>query len=141
GGSATVTITITGSEDVATLTSDSKSLTESDTALSTSGTLTLSGSDANTAALEAQAATAGTYGSVSIDAAGNWTYDTTGALDNLDAGRAAPVPYTALFRSGGSATVTITITGSEDVATLTSDSKSLTESDTALSTSGTLTLS
>src|SRR5690606_582316 len=100
-----------------------------------------SDADATAATVVAQAATAGTYGSFSIDAAGNWTYDTTGALDNLDAGQVVTEIFTVATTDGGSATVTITITGSEDVATLTSDSKSLTESDTALSTSGTLTLS
>jgi hypothetical protein len=45
GGSATVTITITGTNDVASLTSDTKALTETDAALSTSGTLTLTDAD------------------------------------------------------------------------------------------------
>jgi DNA-binding protein YbaB len=86
GGSATVTITITGTNDVASLTSDTKALTETDAALSTSGTLTLTDADTTAATVTPQTNTAGIYGQFSI-AAGAWTYTTLSALNQLDAAR------------------------------------------------------
>jgi VCBS repeat-containing protein len=141
GGSSTVTITITGSNDIASLTSDSKSLTETNAVLSTSGTLTLSDLDATDATVVAQTDMAGTYGKFSIDAAGAWSYATNDAVNQLDAGQVVSEEFTVATSDSGSAKVTITITGSNDVATLTSATTSLTETDAVLSTSGQLTLS
>src|SRR5690606_35626065 len=79
GGSATVTVNITGSEDVATLTSATQNLTETDAVLTTGGSLVLTDLDA-TAATVVPKTEAGTYGSFTIDAAGVWSYTTTSAL-------------------------------------------------------------
>ena len=70
GGSATVTVTITGSNDIASLSSDTKALTETDAALSTSGTLSLTDADTTAATVTPQTNTAGIYGEFSINAAG-----------------------------------------------------------------------
>ncbi|MCK6576410.1 VCBS domain-containing protein, partial [Myxococcota bacterium] len=140
GGSATVTITITGTNDVASLSSDAKSLTETDAVQNTAGTLTVVDADTTAATVVAQSNTAGTYGRFSIDAAGAWTYMTLSALDPLDAGQVVTDVFTVATSDGGSATVTITITGTGDVAGLSSDTASLTETDVVQNTGGTLTL-
>uniref|UniRef100_UPI002FDF5167 Ig-like domain-containing protein n=2 Tax=Zoogloea TaxID=349 RepID=UPI002FDF5167 len=140
GGSATVTITITGTNDVASLSSGSASLTETDAVQNTGGTLTLTDADTTAATVAPQTNTAGTYGRFSINAAGAWTYTTLSALDTLDAGQVVSDVFTVTTSDGGSATVTITITGTNDIASLSSGSASLTETDAVQNTSGTLTL-
>ena len=54
GGNATVTVNITGTNDVATLTSDTANLTEADAVLTTGGTLALVDLDATAATVVAQ---------------------------------------------------------------------------------------
>src|ERR1700758_5246991 len=82
GGTAsgTVTVTITGTNDAATVSSDSKSVTEGDTAaaLNSSGQLTIADPDAGEAHVVAQSTVHGTYGDFSIDANGAWTYTGNG---------------------------------------------------------------
>ena len=140
GGSATVTVNITGSQDVATLTSDTKALTETNAALTTGGTLTLADLDATDATVVPHTGTAGSYGTFSINAAGVWSYSTTDALNQLNDGQVVTEVFNVATSDGGTATVTVNITGSQDVATLTSDTKALTETNAALTTGGTLTL-
>ncbi|MCL5061036.1 MAG: VCBS domain-containing protein [Candidatus Thermoplasmatota archaeon] len=139
GGAASVTVNITGSNDVATLASATAALTETNAVLSTGGTLTLNDLDATAATVVAQT-TAGTYGSFSIDAAGGWTYTTTDALDQLNAGQVVTEVFSVATSDGGAASVTVNITGSNDVATLASATAALTETNAVLSTGGTLTL-
>ncbi|MGE6235387.1 VCBS domain-containing protein, partial [Aeromonas media] len=131
---------ITGSEDVAQLSSDSKTLTESDAVLSTGGQLVLTDLDATAATVVEQRDVAGSYGTFSVDAAGKWSYVTNDALNQLNAGQRVTETFEVATSDGGKASVTVIITGSEDVAQLSSDSKTLTESDAVLSTGGQLVL-
>src|SRR5678816_2956980 len=73
---AVLTVTITGSNDAATVSSASKAVTEGDTAaaLNTSGQLTITDPDAGEAHVVAQSNVHGTYGDFSIDADGAWSY-------------------------------------------------------------------
>ncbi|TGV91579.1 hypothetical protein EN788_61595, partial [Mesorhizobium sp. M2D.F.Ca.ET.145.01.1.1] len=70
-----IVVNITGTNDAAVLSSASVNLTETDDAadISTSGALTISDVDSDPHFV-AQAGTAGTYGSFSIDVDGNWSY-------------------------------------------------------------------
>src|SRR3954469_22323675 len=138
GGSATVTVNITGTNDVSTLTSDTKALTETNAVLTTGGTLAVTELDATDATVVAQAGTAGTYGTFVIGTDGVWSYTTSDALNQLNAGQVVTETFTVATSDGGSATVTVNITGSEDVSTLTSDTKALTETNAVLTTGGTL---
>ncbi|MHC4048046.1 VCBS domain-containing protein, partial [Bradyrhizobium sp. 23AC] len=146
-GTATgiVTVTITGSNDAATVSSDSKSVTEGDTAaaFNTSGQLTIVDPDAGEAHVVAQSNVHGTYGDFTIDADGAWSYAGNGAHDELTAGQQVQDQFTVTSQDGtASGIVTVTITGSNDAATVSSDSRSVTEGDTAaaLNTSGVLTI-
>ncbi|MCC9046562.1 VCBS domain-containing protein, partial [Neisseria gonorrhoeae] len=78
---------ITGSVDVSTLTSATANLSVSNAVLSTGGTLSLTDLDATAATVVAQTGTAGSYGSFVINSAGVWTYTTSSALNNLNAGQ------------------------------------------------------
>ncbi|MDP1954215.1 MAG: retention module-containing protein, partial [Polaromonas sp.] len=87
-----------------------KALTEGNAALTTGGDFA--------ATVVAQTGTAGTYGSFVINAAGAWTYTTSSALNNLNAGQVVTEVFTVTTTDGASSTVTVNITGSEDVSTL-----------------------
>ncbi|MCK1727677.1 VCBS domain-containing protein [Bradyrhizobium sp. 142] len=143
--SGTVTVTITGTNDAATVSSDSKSVTEADiaSALNTSGQLIITDPDTGEAHVVAQSNVHGSYGDFSIDANGAWSYAGNGAHNELTAGQQVQDQFTVVSQDGtASGTVTVTITGTNDVATVSSDSKSVTEGDTAaaLNTSGQLTI-
>ncbi|WP_435926390.1 VCBS domain-containing protein [Mesorhizobium sp. WSM4083] len=141
----TVTVTITGTNDAATVSSDSKSVNEGNTAaaLNTSGQLTITDPDTGEAHVVAQTNAAGTYGDFSIDADGAWTYTGNDAHDELTAGQVVSDTFTVTSQDGtATGTVTVTITGTNDAATVSSDSKSVNEGNTAaaLNTSGQLTI-
>src|SRR5205085_395915 len=139
----TVTVTITGTNDAATVSSDSKSVTEGDTAaaLNTSGQLKIGRASCREGDVVAQTNAHGTYGDFSIDANGAWTYTGNDAHNELTAGEQGQDQFFVPIQDGtATGTVTVTITGTNDAATVSSDSKSVTEGDTAaaLNTSGQL---
>src|SRR5258708_35877975 len=77
---AAVTVTITGTNDAAVISTDSKAITESNVAQSVSGALTVTDVD-SAATFAAQAGSAGTYGDLPIDAAGRWCYTACPSID------------------------------------------------------------
>ena len=120
--SGTVSITLTGTNDAATVSSDSKSLTETNLAadISTSGTLSIVDPDSGEAHSVAQAGTAGVYGSFAVDTNGAWTYTASSAHNELTAGQVVNDTFTVLSQDGtASGTVSITLTGSNDAAVIT----------------------
>jgi VCBS repeat-containing protein len=142
GGSATITVNITGTEDISTLTSETKTIVETDAVISTNGALVLNDRDAATASVTTQTNTSGTYGVFNILASGAWTYTTSsdGAADTITLGQTKAETFTVSTTDGRSATVNINITGTNDIGTLTCPVVALTETDTTLSTGGTLTI-
>src|SRR5213078_2277159 len=144
GTLTSVTIHIAGTNDAAVLSADVANLTETNLAadISTAGTLTISDVD-SPASFVAQAATAGTYGTFAIDSAGAWTYTASSAHNEFAAGSTYTDTFSVASADGTSTSVTINITGTNDAAVLSSDTKNLTETDSAtdISTSGTLTIS
>ncbi|SUI91498.1 retention module-containing protein [Shewanella morhuae] len=147
--STTVTITINGTDDVPTLVADTGSVTE-DTAVTVDGNLTTSGTleagtggDAGEDKFVADNFT-GNYGSLTLDANGNWVYtadNSQAAIQALNVGESLTDTFTVLNADGvTSTTVTITINGTDDVPTLVADTGSVTE-DTAVTVDGNLTTS
>src|SRR5436189_2871704 len=122
--SGTVTVTITGTNDAATVSSDSKAVSEGDTsaALNTSGLLTITDPDTGEAHVVAQTNVHGTYGDFSVDANGAWTYVGNGAHDELTRSEADTADFPAARQhSCRRVPVTVTITGTNDAATVSSD--------------------
>src|SRR5206468_3464907 len=91
----------------------------------------------------AQAATAGTYGTFAIDAAGAWTYSASSAHNEFAAGSTYTDTFSVASADGTMTAVTINIHGTNDAAVLSADTKNLTETNLAadISTAGTLTVS
>src|SRR5207302_1426632 len=90
---------------------------------------------------------AGTYGTFTLAANGNWTYtasDSQMAIQQLGAGQSITDSFTAVSSDGtASQLVTVTIHGTNDAAVLSADVRNLTETNLAadISSSGTLTIS
>ncbi|WP_192853833.1 VCBS domain-containing protein, partial [Vibrio lentus] len=152
GGTDTiiVNIDVTPINDVPTLTADTGSVTE-DTGVDGSGNLTDSGTlaagtggDAGEDKFTAETGLTGTggYGTLDVDANGNWTYtadNEQAAIQGLKANETLTDTITVTNADGvTTTTVTITINGTDDVPTLTADTGSVTE-DTGVDGSGNLT--
>jgi VCBS repeat-containing protein len=136
---ANTTLDITPANDAAVLSSDTKDLTQTNSVLSTNGTLSITDVD-SAATFVAQTGTAGQYGSFSIGADGTWTYVASSAHDEFQAGQTYTDTFTVTSADGTTTTVTVNLTGTNDAAVLSSDTKTLTETDSVLSTNGQLTI-
>ena len=123
----TLTITITGTNDVPTFSTgighDAGGVTEDATTptLSTTGTLVVSDTDHGQSGIDTTVAPvpgAGALGSIVIDAQGNWTYSVDNSkVQYLSAGEPKVETFTVKSTDGTSHDITITITGTNDVPT------------------------
>ena len=124
GGSdtETVTVTVTGTNDAAIVGGDvSGAVTEDvdpdgDGLLETSGVLTVTDADNGEASFVAETL-AGLYGSLTIDAAGNWTYEADNSqsvVQALGGGESLSDVLTVTTAEGTTQNVTITINGVND---------------------------
>ncbi|MGY6038875.1 VCBS domain-containing protein [Aeromonas sp. AE23HZ002T15] len=124
---ATVTITITGTNDDATISvatpgADQGAVKE-DVTLTTGGKLVATDVDNGEAVFQPQTAIKGAHGSFTIDADGNWNYQLDNddpAVQALKEGETLPSEHFVVKSADGSAehTVTVTITGTNDDATI-----------------------
>ena len=140
GTTTSVTINILGTNDAAVLSADVRDLTETNAALATSGTLTISDVD-SPASFVAQAGTAGSYGTFAIDTAGTWTYTASSQHNEFAAGTTYTDTFAVASADGTTTSVTINILGTNDAAVVSADVRDLSETNVALATSGTLTVS
>ena len=124
---------------------DTASVTEDDaTTLTATGALTVTDTDAGEASFTAETVT-GTYGSLTIDANGNWSYsadNTQTAIQSLGDGDSLTDTVTVQSVEGTTKSITITINGTNDSAVIGGvDTASVTEDDAAtLTASGALTV-
>jgi VCBS repeat-containing protein len=143
--SQTITVHITGTNDVAIINSPDTGDVKEDTAPTfASGTLTVQDVDAGESHFQAPSSLAGTYGDFTFDATtGEWTYTLNHAkADPLAEGQTAH-DYLTVTSADGTAndTITITIKGTNDAASISGTAAgSLTEDSVAAAT-GTLTVS
>ena len=129
GTSATVTITINGSNDSAVISSSGTTGSVTEDAgvngagnLVVNGTLSVTDTDAGQACFQA-GTTHGAYGDLALNADGTWTYtaaNSNPAIQALGNGDTLTETFTVKSTDGTSATVTITINGSNDSAVISS---------------------
>ena len=82
------------------------------------------------------------YGKFSIDASGNWTYTANTAHDEFVAGTTYTDTLTVAAADGTTHVLTVNILGTNDAAVIAGvDTRNLTETNAALTTGGTLTVS
>ncbi|WP_447774854.1 VCBS domain-containing protein [Pseudomonas chlororaphis] len=137
-----MTITVTGTNDAAVLSSASVTLSETNAPLTTGGSLTVSDID-SPESFQAQTDTAGNYGKFSIDTGGAWTYVADSAHNEFAAGTTYTDTFAVSSADGTLTSVTVHILGTNDAAVLSADIANLTETNAAvdISTAGTLTIS
>lgn len=115
---ATVTLTIDGENDVATIGGEVSGEVVEDGTLIVSGALTVADVDAGEAEVQPQTLTSGDYGAFSVDAAGVWTYELDNAntdVQALDSGETLTDSFLVTSVDGtASETVTVTINGTDD---------------------------
>src|SRR5205085_2780262 len=142
---ATVTVKITGTNDAAAVSSDTKLVSEADTAsaLNARGQHTITDCDGSSEDVLVQTNVHGTYGDFSIDASGAWTYTGNGAHDELTAGQQVQDQFTVVSQDGtvGSAHVWTPVRVNDRTAA-SAGTKLVSEADTAsaLNASGQLTI-
>ncbi|MCJ2130717.1 VCBS domain-containing protein, partial [Methylobacterium sp. E-045] len=136
----TETITITGTNDVASITGKATgAVTEDATPNSIGGQLTVADADDGEASFEAPASLAGTYGTFTFDTAtGAWTYtlaNGTPAVDKLQGGQSVTDQLVVTsFDGTDDQTISVSITGANDktvLSAITPASSSVTEAGTA----------
>ncbi|WP_223432466.1 beta strand repeat-containing protein [Pseudomonas sp. GL-B-26] len=135
-----VTVTVTGTNDAAVLSSANVTLTETNAPLTTNGSLTISDVD-SAATFVVQTNTAGSYGQFSIGTNGAWSYVADSAHNEFVAGTTYTDTFAVSSADGTLTSVTVHITGTNDAAVLSADIANLTETNAPLTTSGTLTIS
>ncbi|NQD38888.1 tandem-95 repeat protein [Permianibacter sp. IMCC34836] len=123
GTSHAVTITVTGSNDAAVIGGSSSGVVTEDSQLTATGSLSISDIDGS----NEESFTAGTYtgsfGSLVLDASGNWTYSLTAnstlAVQALDDSESITDSITVTSADGTSQVISISINGSNDAPTVT----------------------
>jgi len=121
GTTQVVRVRITGTNDAAVITGTSSvTLSETDAAITTGGTLSSSDVD-NTSAFTAQSGVIGTNGTFSIGTNGEWTYTANSAFDSLNVGDSIRDNFTVSTVDGTTHVVTVTINGTNDVAVIRGD--------------------
>ncbi|MET4707174.1 VCBS domain-containing protein [Endozoicomonas lisbonensis] len=136
GTTKDISITISGANDAAVIGGvDTGSVTEDDAAtLTATGALTVTDADTGEASFTAETIN-GTYGSVTIDANGNWTYtadNTQTAIQSLDDGDSLTETITVQALDGTPHDLDFTISGANDVAVTTQVDLGATNEDTAI---------
>ena len=147
GTAQVVTITITGANDAATIGGDNAGAVTEDGPLTDTGTLTIGDVDTGQAELTPiPAGTAGAngYGTFQVLANGQWTYtldNTNAAVQALIAGGTLQDTILVTSEDGtDTETITVTITGVNDTATIGGDNAGSVREDSSLTDSGTLTI-
>ncbi|WP_407334274.1 VCBS domain-containing protein [Enterovibrio sp. 27052020O] len=133
-----ITLTISGTNDAATVSSASVAFSETDTHITTSGTLTSTDIDNPDNAFIASLIT-GNNGDLTIDANGHWVFTANSAFNQLNVGDKVEETFTVASVDGTQSTIKVTINGTNDAATVSSATVSVDETDSAIITSGALT--
>ncbi|MEO9877623.1 MAG: VCBS domain-containing protein, partial [Anderseniella sp.] len=127
-----ITVTITGSNDAAVVGGDDQGAVTEDSdpaTLTDTGVLSISDVDTGEATFTADTI-AGTFGSLTINAAGNWTYtadNTQPAVQSLGQGETATDTITVSAVDGTSHNIDIVITGNNDAPIAAGNAASVTE--------------
>ncbi|MAC85216.1 MAG: hypothetical protein CL624_13885 [Arcobacter sp.] len=138
GTQTTITINIQGTNDTAIVSSASEILSETNSVLTTSGTLTSTDIDNEDNTFTAETVI-GTNGSVTIDENGAWNFTASSTFDNLNVGENVNEDFIVTTIDGTESTISIQINGTNDAAIVSSASEILSETNEVLSASGTLT--
>ncbi|MCV3262719.1 VCBS domain-containing protein [Vibrio harveyi] len=138
GTPSTIKVTISGTNDAATVSSATVAVDETDTPITASGTLTSTDVDNSDNAFTPDSIT-GTHGALTIDTNGHWVFTANSAFNQLNVGDKVEETFTVTSVDGTSSTIKVTINGTNDAATVSSATVAVDETDSAITTSGILT--
>ncbi len=116
---ATVNVTVNAVNDVPEIGGQTSGSVTEDTITSTSGTLTINDPDAGQSSFQAQSGLAGAYGTLNINAAGNWTYflnNSLPAVQALNSGQTLADTVNVLTADGTTQAIGITINGQNEAS-------------------------
>jgi VCBS repeat-containing protein/ELWxxDGT repeat protein len=138
-----ITITITGTNDVPVIKGQATGNVVEDGTLTATGTLIIADKDHDQSHSQAASGTA-KYGLWSVDADGHWSYqldNSNAAVQALGAGKTLTDSFVVTSEDGtATKTVKVTITGSNDAATITGQSSGQVTENVTLKATGTLTI-
>ena len=137
GSTTPIVITVNGENDLPVISSATSSITE-DVDLSVGGQLTYTDVDSLDVHTFVAETLVGTYGSLTIDTAGNWLYTPGPGIDALAAGELQSDVFTVTLSDGSQSTIQVDITGTDDLPVISTGVGAVVESITP-SISGTLT--
>nr|WP_297459345.1 retention module-containing protein [uncultured Halomonas sp.] len=149
GGIATqeVSVTINGDDDGAIITPNepggAAGIVKEDEVLSAGGKLDVTDPDAGQAVFNVQIGTAGSYGTFTIDADGNWSYalnNDQGDVQALAVNESLSETFAVETADGTTSSVTVTIQGTNDAPAISGDASGAVSEDATLSATGTLSL-
>jgi VCBS repeat-containing protein len=133
GTTSTVVVTINGTNDAAVISAGTGSVTEDVGVvggnIATGGTFTVTDVDSGQA-FQAQASTAGTYGTFTLGTNGAWTYtalNSNPAVQALGVGQTLTETFTVRSTDGTTSSVVVTINGTNDAAVISAGTGSVTE--------------
>ncbi|MEZ8158700.1 VCBS domain-containing protein, partial [Vibrio splendidus] len=138
GTPSTIKVTINGTNDAATVSTATVSVDETDKAVTTSGTLTSTDVD-NPDNTFTPDSIVGANGDLTIDANGHWVFTANSAFNQLNVGDKVEETFTVSSIDGTPSTIKVTINGTNDAATVSSATVAVDETDSVITTSGTLT--
>ncbi|WP_241909017.1 VCBS domain-containing protein [Vibrio sp. 10N.222.52.B12] len=138
GTPSTIKVTINGTNDAATVSSATVAVDETDKAVTTFGTLTSTDVDNQDNAFTASTQH-GTHGDLTIDGNGHWVFTANSEFNQLNVGDKVEETFTVTSVDSTPSTIKVTINGTNDAATVSSATVVVDETDTAITTSGTLT--
>nr|WP_230853533.1 VCBS domain-containing protein [Vibrio harveyi] len=138
GTPSTIKVTINGTNDAATVSRATVAVDETDKAVTTFGTLTSTDVDNQDNAFTASTQH-GTHGDLTIDGNGHWVFTANSEFNQLNVGDKVEETFTVTSVDGTPSTIKVTINGTNDAATVSSATVVVDETDTAITTSGTLT--
>ena len=116
----TIIITITGTNDAAVITASNQSIAETDEPVVLTGQVTSVDPDGPNSSFVAQTSS-GTYGDFILASDGSYTYTAKSAYNELNEGDTLTDSFTVVTTDGPSQTITLTITGSNDIAEFSGD--------------------
>ena len=113
GTEKAVTVTITGTNDLANLSPAVVTVDETNTAVSTAGTLVINDAE-GLKTFVAQNNVSGTYGKFTLETDGDWTYTANSAYNNLKVGSSLTDVFAVTATEGATSSVTVHISGTND---------------------------
>ncbi len=124
GTASTVSIQINGTNDAATVSSESQEINETNDSITTSGQLTANDVDNDNDSFISDTLI-GTYGEFNLTESGAWTFTANDAFDQLNENESVSETFNVASIDGTASSVTIQINGTNDAATVSSESQEI----------------